>query len=108
MTKHTTFDHIDGGRGYHFTGLGKNEQLKLVIRRHWIVILFTKLYILALVIITILLLFLYKTEIQAIYIHLFLIIIWMYGSAFAFIRWINDELDIFLITDQRVIGLIQE
>lgn len=108
MTKHTHFDHIPGGKGCDFTWLTKNESLKLIIRRHWIVIFLTKLYLLAILFLTLMLTLMYKTGIPAIYIHLLIIMIWIYGIAFAFIRWINDELDIFLITDQRIIGVIQE
>ena len=108
MTKYTKHDQVPGAKGCDFPGLRKDEHLELVIRRHWIVILFTKMYLIILAVITWGLMFLYGTGIPHVYIHLIIISIWMYGLVFAFIRWINDELDIFIITNQRIIGLIQE
>lgn len=86
------------------------EKLIMTLHRHWIILLFHLMY-LVILIITSLVLVVYKSEIMsitggAIYwasISLF----WIIFLTFMFLDWINDELDLFIITDTRIVGIDQ-
>lgn len=75
-----------------------------VIKRHWIVYIILWLYVLIWIIISIgLLLILWNTLIW----NLTNIIFWLYFLVFLYIQWLNHELDMYVITNNRVIGIDQ-
>ncbi len=94
----------------HVSLLRDNEQIKLTLHRHWIILVFHFLYFVALFATTAILL-VYKDSIidlfgSALYwgsVSLY----WIIFLTFILIDWMNDELDIFIITDSRVIAIDQ-
>lgn len=94
----------------HVSLLRDNEQIRLTLHRHWIILVFHFLYFLALFVSTAILL-----NYQIAIIDLFgsglywwgLSLYWIIFLTFILIDWINDELDLFIITDSRVIGIDQ-
>lgn len=90
--------------------LRDNERLIMTLHRHWIILLFHFLYMLILVV-TSTFLIIYRESIMSITggavfwgcISLF----WIVFLTFILLEWINDELDLFIITDTRIIGIDQ-
>ena len=90
--------------------LRENEQIKLTLHRHWIILVFHFLYFIALFLTSAILI-----SYQSAIIDLFgsglywwgFSLYWIIFLTFILIDWINDELDIFIITDSRVIGIDQ-
>ncbi|MDD3303127.1 MAG: hypothetical protein PHN31_06240 [Candidatus Gracilibacteria bacterium] len=80
------------------------EKIELVIKRHWIVYVFIFIYLFFGILITITLLFLFFSQL---WFYLLLIIFWMSFSLFLYIRWLDHELDLFVITNNRIIGIEQ-
>jgi uncharacterized membrane protein YdbT with pleckstrin-like domain len=88
------------------------EHVIMMLHRHWIIFAFKAGYILGLVITTWIIL--YPSIMNAL-ITIFgtaifwggLSIYWMLFLTFILLSWINDELDLFIITDQRIIGIDQ-
>jgi len=88
----------------------QDEEIRLVVKRHWIVYAYLGLYVFLLVISSAILLA-YRTSIfsfiPADIFSVFLIIYWSICLLFLYITWVNNELDLFVITDQRVRGIEQ-
>lgn len=86
------------------------EKLLMKLHRHWIVFAFKLGYIAGLIITTIVVLYM-KAHLIAIFgTAIFwgaLCLYWLFFLTFILVSWINDELDLFLITDQRIIGIEQ-
>ncbi len=90
--------------------LRDNERLIMTLHRHWIILIFHFLYIFILVITSIALLA-FRSDImeltgEAIYWWV-MSIFWIVGLTFILLDWMNDELDLFIITDTRIIGIDQ-
>lgn len=87
-----------------------DEELKLVLKRHWIVYLYLGFYAFFLVFSSIILLAYQSTIFSFIpgsIFSIFLIIYWSIYLLFLYITWANNELDLFVITDQRIRGIEQ-
>lgn len=87
-----------------------DEEVRLVVKRHWIVYLYLGLYALFFVFSSAILLG-YRNSIfsfvpQDLF-SVFLILYWSVFLLFLYITWVNNELDLFVITDQRVRGIEQ-
>jgi len=86
------------------------EQIQIVIRRHWIVFSYVFGYIFTLIASTAIILF-FKDSISNIIpvglIHVILVIYWAVFLMVTYIAWINNELDLIIITNKRVIGIDQ-
>lgn len=100
--------------GLNLTGLRNtfrpDEELKFVLRRHWIVYLYLGFYAFFLVFSSIILLAYQSTIFSFIsgsIFSIFLIIYWSTYLLFLYITWANNELDLFIITDQRIRGIEQ-
>jgi membrane protein YdbS with pleckstrin-like domain len=86
------------------------EKLIMKLHRHWIVFAFKMGYILGLIVTTIII-FIMKAHLIVLFgtaifwwsVSLY----WMFFLTFILVSWINDELDLFLITDQRIIWIEQ-
>jgi uncharacterized membrane protein YdbT with pleckstrin-like domain len=95
----------------HISLLKDNEQIVMTLHRHWIILVYHFLYLITFIITTWILLA-YKWPIieliryEAIY-WAGITIYWIGFLTFILLDWINDELDLFIITDSRVIGIEQ-
>jgi len=80
------------------------EKIQKVVRKHWIVYVFLSLYLFIWISVSLSLLsFFWWNNI----IYIILIIFWQVFLLFLYMEWLNYELDIFVITDSRVIWLHQ-
>ena len=87
-----------------------NEEIKLVLRRHWIMYVYLALWTSIPVLTTILLLAVWKPIALltgANILGLLLVIFWQFSLLFLYVKWVNYELDLFIITTNRVIGIDQ-
>lgn len=86
------------------------EELKLVLKRHWIVYMYLGFYALFLVLSSVILL-VYQTSVFSFIpgeiFFIFVIVYWSVYLLFLYITWANNELDLFIITDQRIRGIEQ-
>lgn len=83
--------------------LRPGEKPLMIIKRHWIILVKLWLY---------LFLWLFFTGLFYIFgnyawAHLLVIIFWMIYSLFLYIEWINHELDLYVITNNRIIWIDQ-
>ncbi len=86
------------------------EKLLMKLHRHWIVFVFKIGYILGLIITSLIILYMKDHLIGLFWSAIFwgvLSLYWMFFLTFILVSWTNDELDLFLITDQRIIGIEQ-
>lgn len=81
------------------------EDIAFVIRRHWIVFTILWLYTFWWIILTVTLFALWWFNLLF---CLIVIVFWMYFSIFIYIEWLNHELDIFIITNNRIIFIEQK
>lgn len=84
--------------------LKPGEKVDRVIRRHWIVFIMVAIYALWGVILTIILFSLFGFTALA---SLWVVIFWMYYSMFLYISWLNHELDLIVVTNNRVVVVEQ-
>jgi len=80
------------------------EKVSIVIRRHWIINIVLGLYVFLWIVITI---SLYLILWAWIWTNLLQIIFWLFYSLFLYIEWLNHELDLFIVTSCRIIGVEQ-
>lgn len=80
----------------------------MVVRRHWLVWAIVGAYAFIILALTVFLLTLPSfTGLSFSSVIVATIVLWMYGIQFIFLKWIDYELDFFLITDKRIIGYEQ-
>jgi uncharacterized membrane protein YdbT with pleckstrin-like domain len=94
----------------HISLLKEHEQVIMTLHRHWIILVFHFLYFLALFVSSWVLIAYRSPIMDLIWWSLYwwwLAIYWIVFLTFILIDWINDELDLFIITDSRVIGIEQ-
>lgn len=83
--------------------LRENEKIQKIIKKHWIVYFYLLFYFILWITVSITLLRFFSSNI----IYLVLVIFWQIFSLFLYIEWLNYELDVFVITDSRIIRLQQ-
>lgn len=81
------------------------EQVDIVLRRHWIAFAFLAIYALGGILFTIVLLAVLGTSA---FIILMVIAFWMYYSLFLYVSWLNYELDVFILTNNRIVCVEQK
>lgn len=84
--------------------LKEGEEIEIVLRRHWIVYVMLGVYFSVMLIMSIVVLWILAFEL---WVFLLLAIFWMNFSLFLYVQWLNHELDLFVITNIRVIGIEQ-
>jgi uncharacterized membrane protein YdbT with pleckstrin-like domain len=98
MTKHT------------ISFLKEGERIEKIVHRHWIVFVFKLVYLLVLLLSTMIILLVSEKIIWIFGSSLFwwaLSLYWLFFLTFILLSWINDELDLFIITNERIIGIEQ-
>lgn len=104
----STYDNIPGAAGCEFADLQPDEDLLMVVRRHWIVLVIVASFFLLFAVISLALYLLIPfTNITPAIVYLLIIVNWFFGAQFLFIKWLDYELDFFLVTDKRIIGYDQ-
>lgn len=90
--------------------LKDNEKLIFTLHRHWIILVFHFLYFIALFATSVVILR-YQESIIALFGSGFfwwgISLYWIIFLTFMLLNWINDELDLFIITDSRIISIDQ-
>lgn len=79
------------------------EKIQKIIKKHWIVYFYLGLYLFLWISVSITLINFFWWII----IYLVLVIFWQIFVIFLYIEWLNYELDVFVITDSRIIALNQ-
>lgn len=80
------------------------EEVMLVLKRHWIVYFILSLYLLVWLVISWVLLLI--NDFQP-FVYIVLVVFWMWFAMFLYIQWLNHELDMFIITNNRIIWVEQ-
>lgn len=80
------------------------EKINMVIRRHWIIYVFLFLYFLWALLLSVVLYTLFWFHPLN---NMANIALWMAFSLFLYVEWINHELDLYVITNNRVIWIEQ-
>lgn len=82
----------------------------MILHRHWIILVFKSLHLILLWVSTIILILMREVISGLIGEGLFWWLISLYWIAFItfiFLSWVNDELDLLIITNERVVGIEQ-
>jgi len=88
--------------------LESNEELYMVVRKHWIILVQTFLYAMMLVIMCIGIYLIGSfARIPIVFILTTLIGVIMVGMQYIFVQWVNNELDLLVITNRRIISYDQ-
>lgn len=80
------------------------ERVEFVIKRHWIVYVFIGVYFFWALAVTFTTIFFFFSEVL---IYLLLIMFWMIFLLFLYVNWFDHELDLFIITNNRIIWIEQ-
>ncbi len=90
--------------------LRAGEEVQYVLHRHWITLAYTGLYIGLMIALAIAIL-VYKAFMPAFlstsFIDLSVIGFVMVFSLFIYVYWVDNELDFFIVTNERIIGIEQ-
>lgn len=81
------------------------EKVDTVLRRHWIVFLMVGIYAVWWILLSTVLFTLFWNSAS---VWIMNIVFWMYYSMFLYISWLNHELDLIVITNNRVICIEQK
>lgn len=84
--------------------LRPGEEVEMVIRRHWVIFVFIGFYAFLGVIITIVT---FSFGGWSFWPMISMVVFWMVYLMFLYIDWINHELDLFVVTNNRIIGVEQ-
>lgn len=88
--------------------LESNEELYLVIRKHWIILVETFVFLFILFIICVALYFIGNfARIPVIFTVMTILGMVMISIQYIFVHWVNNELDILIITNRRIIAYDQ-
>lgn len=82
----------------------------MVLHRHWIIFAFKIAYLLGLIISSAVVFSVKDGLIHYLWWGLFwsaMCLYWIFFLTFIFLSWVNDELEMFLITNERIIGIEQ-
>ncbi len=80
------------------------EEVLMVVKRHWIVYIMLFIYFFSGVIVTFMIFFFFWLNTWW---YMLNIILWLILSIILYIEWLNHELDMYVVTNNRVIGLEQ-
>ena len=81
------------------------EKVDSVVRRHWIVFALIGIYAIGWIILTVAIFVLMWSSAFTL---LMIVVFWMFYSLFLYISWLDYELDLFVITNNRVIAVEQK
>ena len=84
--------------------LRPGEKVEMVIRRHWIVFVVLGINALLLLIINIVLHVIFWFEL---WVNIFSLVYFMWFVLYMYIEWVNHELDMYVITNSRIIWIEQ-
>ncbi|MCD5375159.1 hypothetical protein LR010_01765 [Candidatus Gracilibacteria bacterium] len=85
--------------------LRSGEKVDIVLRRHWIAFAFLAIYGLGGILFTIVLFSVLGSSASVILMN---IAFWMYYSLFLYVSWLNYELDVFILTNNRIVCVEQK
>jgi len=101
-------------KNFSFPGKKRNEVVKFVFRKHWIIHLWALLRFFfigfsPIILFLMLTLKFFKdfSDKNFLFIIVFLIFLLIFALQYAYITWINDELDIIIITNERIVDITQ-
>ncbi|MDD2516242.1 MAG: hypothetical protein PHF46_03280 [Candidatus Gracilibacteria bacterium] len=92
------------------TNLKEGEEVKLVLRRHWIALFYILLYVIFFLVSILSLVVLKSVVTTFLNYSIFWVLIILYSMTsilFIYTKFINYELDIFIVTNMRIIGIEQ-
>ncbi len=81
------------------------EEVVMAVRRHWIVYVYIGINFFIAILITSIILALFWSFLWT---YMGLVIFWLFASILLYIKWLDHELDLFVITNNRIIGVDQQ
>ena len=84
--------------------LKEDEVILMTVKRHWIVFVMLGIYFFSGLIVTFIIWWLFGFWFWW---NMINIIIWLFFSLFLFIEWLNHELDMYIVTNNRIIWIEQ-
>lgn len=87
------------------SNLRSGEKVDIVLRRHWIAFVFLAVYALWGIFMTLVVFFTLGNSASIV---LMMSVFWMYYAMFLYISWLNYELDVFILTNNRIVCVEQK
>ena len=84
--------------------LRPGEKIELVLRRHWLVYVILALYFISAVIGSVMIWAFFGLNP---FFNLLIVTFWMGFVLFIYMEWLNHELDMYVVTNNRIIGVEQ-
>ncbi|MFK7779748.1 MAG: PH domain-containing protein [Candidatus Gracilibacteria bacterium] len=84
--------------------LKKGEKILIVVKRHWIIFAMLGVFFAIGLVVSIILFIILGFSLLG---SLTNIVFWLFFSVFLYIKWLNHELDMYIISNNRVIGIDQ-
>lgn len=84
--------------------LKEDEVILMTVKRHWVVFVMLGIYFFSGLIITFIIWWLFGFWFWW---NIINIVIWLFFSLFLFIEWLNHELDMYIVTNNRIIWIEQ-
>ena len=85
--------------------LRSGEKVDIVLRRHWIAFVFLAIYAIGWILLTVVMGVMFWFIASNV---LILSVFWMYYLLFLYVSWINYELDVFILTNNRIVCIEQK
>lgn len=85
-------------------GMRPGEKVEVVLRRHWIIYVMLFVYFFLFLVFTLVLFYFFGTHPLNL---ISMTVMWLYLCLFLYMEWLNHELDLFVITNNRVIWIEQ-
>lgn len=106
------FNYQSDAQSYIFKDRRQNEEIILFLRRHWLILVFKLIPAVFFLAILVTIFFLKANllvffSLESAVFDLFLASLWMFFWSLLFILWIDYYLDVWIVTDQRVINIEQ-
>jgi Bacterial PH domain len=84
--------------------LRPDEKIEVVLKRHWIVYVILTVYFLLGLFLTFTIWWFFGVNL---FMNFLVVLFWMGFSLFLFVEWLNHELDMFIVTNNRVVWVEQ-
>lgn len=94
----------------HISNLRPGERIEYVLHRHWITLLYTGGYIFVLSMVTVLMMVFHdalSVFLPGTLLSLLLLAFMMFFTLFIYVYWVDNELDFYIITNERIIAIEQ-
>lgn len=93
----------DSAKDIKLKNMRPGEVTEMVVKRHWIILVVLFLYF----VFGFFMMFAFYLLLWWMFAHMLTVIFWMFFSIFIYIKWLDHELDMYVVTNNRIIWVEQ-